>query len=78
MNPSEILNLLRKRPFQPFRLHLSDGSHYDVKHPEMAIVSRTALAVGVPSRRKEGMAERVDIVSMLHVVRLEVLEPAVA
>jgi len=30
----EILALLRTRPFVPFRIHLLDGTTYDVRHPE--------------------------------------------
>ncbi|HEY3322988.1 MAG TPA: hypothetical protein VGP72_21215 [Planctomycetota bacterium] len=78
MSPAEILKLLHRRPFQPFRLHLSDGSHFDVKHPEMALVTRTSLAVGVPGKEAEDLAESLDIISWLHIVRLEVLQSAVA
>ena len=38
MRPEDILELLRKHPFEPFRIHRSDGVAYDVRHPDMAIV----------------------------------------
>ena len=38
MRPEDILELLRARPFEPFRVCLSDGSTYEIQHPDMAIV----------------------------------------
>ena len=48
MRPEDILELLRKHPFEPFRIHLSDGVAYDVRHPDMAIVQRSKVIVAVP------------------------------
>jgi len=49
MRPEDILELLRKHPFEPFRIHLSDGVAYDVRHPDMAIVQRSKVIVGWPT-----------------------------
>ena len=38
--------LLNKRPFQPFRLVMSSGERYEVRHPEMAFLTRTTLFIG--------------------------------
>jgi hypothetical protein len=38
MRPDDVLQLLRARPFQPFRISLSDSKQYEVRHPETAIV----------------------------------------
>lgn len=46
--PEEMLELLRARPFEQFRIYLSDGAVYDVYHPDMAIVRRTKITIGVP------------------------------
>lgn len=57
MTPESIAEHLHRRPFQPFRIFLLDGRNYDVRHPEMAWVSRETLIVakemadeGLPSR----------------------------
>jgi hypothetical protein len=34
MRPEDILERLRARPFQPFRLYLSDGAIYEIRHAE--------------------------------------------
>ena len=34
MDPEQIDTLTRRRPFIPFRLHVTDGVSYDVLNPE--------------------------------------------
>ncbi|MFN2509233.1 MAG: hypothetical protein ABR589_10730 [Chthoniobacterales bacterium] len=77
MNPEEIRRLLRATPFVPFRVHTSDGKKLEIKHQEMALLSRAILYVGRPvADPTEDFPEQVDSVSMLHVVRLEPLVAA--
>ena len=47
MNPNQILSHLHTQPFKPLRLFLSDGSHFDVEHPELALVTRTEVAIAI-------------------------------
>ena len=49
MRPEDIREFLQKKPFQPFRLTLTDGRTYEVRHPEMAMVGRSAVAIGLPA-----------------------------
>lgn len=78
MNPNEMLLVLRRRPFEPFRLHLSDGKTYDITHPELCVVARTALYIGVPTPGGPEPVERVEIASLLYVTRMEPLAGATA
>ncbi len=74
MNPEEIRQVLRAIPFVPFRVHTSDGKRLEIKHPEMAFLTRTILFVGRPvADPTEDVPDRADSVSVLHVVRLEPL-----
>ena len=47
MRTSEIENQLHQRPFVPFKLCMSDGNSFDVRHSETALVSRTIMTGGV-------------------------------
>ena len=49
MRPEDIREFLQHKPFQPFRLTLTDGRTYEVRHPEMAMVGRSAVAIGLPA-----------------------------
>jgi len=71
MRPDDLLKLVRRQPFAPFRIHITGGKTYDVQHPDQIIVlrSRAVLAVG----RENGLGERLEHVALLHVVRVEEL-----
>ena len=71
MRPHEIDAQLRQRPFVPFRLHLSDQSYYDVKHPEMAMVSRTVISLALYGEPGTDMPERIVLCDPIHVTRLD-------
>ena len=70
MNPETLREQLRKQPFQPFRVYLSDGSRYEIRHPEMMAVSRRDVAIGLDSKNGE-LSERLALCDPLHVVRVE-------
>lgn len=75
MAPGEMLAAVQKRPFQPFRLHLSNGSSYDVRHPEMVIVGQRTSVLGYPrDDATELISTKLVYVDMLHVTHLEELE----
>ena len=77
VNPEELKKLLTRAPFIPFRVHTSDGKHLDINHPELAFLSRSLLFVGRPvADPTKDIPERVDEVSLLHVVRTEPLVAA--
>ena len=67
-------DLLKKQPFQPFRLVMSSGQSYEVRHPEMAWVTKSDILVGIDSDDDFVPAE-FKICSMLHVTAVEPLEP---
>jgi len=72
MQPQDILELLRGEPFQPFLIHLSDGSSYSVLHPAMAIVERSIVLVSLPAERSpDAPADKTVRLSLLQINRLE-------
>jgi hypothetical protein len=73
ITPSRIKELLNKKPFKPFRIFLSDGSHHDVPHPEFAWVFGGRVFVGVPARRGGEAEGRINELAILHVTRIEEL-----
>lgn len=75
MTVQTFRDLLKKQPFQPFRLVMSSGQSYDVRHPEMTMLTRTDILVGVGDT-KEGVPASFKICSLLHVTAIEPLEPA--
>jgi hypothetical protein len=47
MSPGDLRTYLLARPFKPFRITMTSGQTYDVRHPEMVAVSPTHTAAMV-------------------------------
>lgn len=74
MRSDEVRSLLRKQPFQPFRLHLSNGKAFDIRHPELAMVGRSTVFIGRPAKGfTEPTYEDFDLVDLLHINNVEPL-----
>ena len=72
MSPYDILRSLRRRPFQPLRVFLSDGSHHDVRHPEMVFVTRRSVSIAIEPIRNQVPDDYV-LCDPLHITRIEPL-----
>jgi hypothetical protein len=66
-------DLLSHKPFRPFRLVMSSGQAYEVRHPEMAWLTRNDLLVGTGSM-DEGVPAEFKICSLLHVTAVEPIQ----
>jgi hypothetical protein len=77
MTVQTFKDLLSQRPFRPFRLVMSSGQTYDVRHPEMALLTRSDLLVGTGDA-DDGVPAEFKICSLLHVATIEPLNPTPA
>jgi hypothetical protein len=75
MTVQTFRELLSNRPFKPFRLVMSSGHTYDVRHPEMALLTRTSILVGTDVA-DDGVPGEFKICSLLHVTAVEPVDPA--
>jgi hypothetical protein len=77
MQLPDLQDALRRRPFVPFRLFISDGATYDVHHPELCVPGRRSLFIGLTEAEpSEPVFDRYAIVDLVHVTRLEPLAGA--
>jgi len=75
MRPQDILDLLHRQPFEPFRLYLSDGAAFDVRHPELAMVGRSTVLVGIPTPDSaEPVFDRFVNCALVHITRTEPID----
>ncbi|MGL5097722.1 MAG: hypothetical protein ACRDD1_19210, partial [Planctomycetia bacterium] len=72
MTAQTIKEMLSYRPFEPFRIVMSSGQSYDVRHPEMAMVTQGNVLVGTGSMRG-GVPASFKICALLHVAAVEPL-----
>ncbi len=49
MRPDDIVEMLQQRPFQPFRVYLSDGTVYEIRHAELVKVGRSKAMIFFPT-----------------------------
>ena len=69
MLPDEIIERLKERPFTGFRVYISDGEVYEVRHPEMMLVTRSIVHIAQPPF-KENVPTISVYVDPLHVTRI--------
>jgi hypothetical protein len=74
MWPEKLEELLRRRPFVPIRLYLSDETTFEIRHPEMALLTRSTVDIGVAEQAGTTIADRVVHCSLLHVAKVENLD----
>lgn len=75
MTVQTFRELLSQQPFKPFKLVMLSGQSYDVRHPEMAWLTRTSILVGI-DQTDEGVPAEFKICSLLHVTAVEPLNVA--
>ena len=70
MRPEQVRNHLRKQPFIPIRIFLSDGSTYDIRHPELAAVSRAEVVIGL-GESPDNLPDQFAYCDPIHITRIE-------
>ena len=73
MRLTELEELMQKRPFEPFRVRMSDGRSYEIKHPEMAMLTKAFLIIGVQKQKRGFVFDHTVLCQLVHIVSIEVL-----
>jgi hypothetical protein len=75
MAPEELASALRRQPFMPFRITLTEGSTYDVRHPELCMAGRRSAVIGLSKDEDPDLLfDRTVTVDLLHIVKLEPID----
>ena len=69
----ELYSVLKQQPFGALRVYVSDGSSYDITHPDQVMVSRRASFIGM-SGDGQGPFQQIAIVANIHITRVEPLK----
>ncbi len=73
---NDIQARLREKPFRPLRIIVSEGQHFDIRHPDLILVGLSDVIIGFPSPDNPTVYDRVTRVALIHVVALEDLPVA--
>ncbi len=69
--------MLERRPFQPVKVILSSGQSYEICHPEMAMLTRANLLMGV-ELGEDCVPAEFKILTLLQVTAIEPLSQRAA
>jgi hypothetical protein len=61
----EIMRRLSAKPFEPFRLMVADGQHYDVLHPESIAVTGNGRLVSVALRDSFALVDLLLVTTLI-------------
>jgi hypothetical protein len=75
MSLAVIKEALGRRPFETFRIRMSSGDAYEVRHPEMTLLLRGGVYSALPMDSSE-LPDRPVYCSLLHVAPIEILASA--
>ena len=76
--PQDILGCLRAIPFRPFRIQMTSGKTFDIRHPEMVKVGRGSLIVFSFVSDDPEIYDRWDTVSLMLIENLTHMETPAA
>ena len=80
MSITTLREALGRRPFEPFRIRLSSGDMYEVRHPEAALLLKGGVYIGLPAdngpTENGDLPDRAVYCSLLHVAAIETLASA--
>lgn len=70
MSITAVQRLLKRQPFEPFVVEMSDGSSYEVLRPDQVFLAARAIYVGLPPSDDYQVAQDVAICDLLRITRL--------
>jgi hypothetical protein len=75
MRVQEIREALGRQPFRPFRIVLTDGGSFEVRHPELCMIGLGSMIIGLPPEHPtadQAIAyDRHVVVDWSHITRIE-------
>ena len=64
MNADTIREYLRREPFEPFVIRMSNGEVHEIRHPECALVMKTRVIVGYPDEDRSVTCSLINVNSV--------------
>jgi hypothetical protein len=74
----DIQKRLRQSPFVPVRIIISSEQTFDVYHPDLVLVGRRDMIIGMASSENPSQYEQTTRVPIMHVTALADLPTAVS
>jgi hypothetical protein len=73
MTQEELRAAVHKQPFEPFRVVLTTGTTYDIRHPDLIMVGQRSATIGMTNNPEATAFDRTIKVDLLQVAGIEEL-----
>jgi len=70
MNAETVREWLTRQPFEPFEVRLSNGEHYQIRHPELLAIGKNRIIIVDPN------TDRGVHVALVHIHSVEAMQTA--
>lgn len=65
MSSQELLNYVKAEPYRPFRIRMNSGRTFDIRHPELIRVTRSAAVIFTPARDVPDVYDHWESISLV-------------
>ena len=73
MTQEELRDAARRQPFAPFRIVLTTGATYDIRHADLLWIGRRSAMIGLTNDPNGTAYDRTFQVDLFHIVGIEQL-----
>lgn len=77
MSPEELRAVLNRDPFIPMRIHVAEVTSYEIRNPNMAMIGRTILFLGLRRDVDSPYFDEPVMIPLRHITRVEPIVEAV-
>jgi hypothetical protein len=67
----DLQRRLRSKPFEPFRMFLTDGTTCDIRHPEVLLVGKRTAILGLTSDPQDTAFDQAVDIDLFHIICVE-------
>ena len=78
MSHEDLRARIQLRPFVPFRVVLTEGTSYEIRHPELFMLGKRSAGIGLAKNPDQTFYDALVEIGLLHIVRLEPIDTATA
>ena len=71
MSPEEVSAFIKRRPFVPFKVHVTGNVEYTIRDPRATMIGRTVLFIGEKRDPASEFFDEPIFVAMRHITHLE-------
>ena len=73
MMQEELHKAAHRQPFEPFRIILTTGATYDIRHPDLIMVGRRSATIGITHQPDNTVYDYTFTVDLFHIVGIQQL-----